>query len=147
SAEERADPRPDPLSCLTVRELLDTVETEVARLPEVYRLPVVLCCFEGLSQQEASVRLGWSPGSVRGRLERGRRGMDAGLGRRGGGGGGGGGWRGGGGRWLRAWRRRRSRAVWRRWPPPSLGWRGGRRGGGWLGAKSPLWRHPRRGAV
>jgi RNA polymerase sigma factor (sigma-70 family) len=67
------DPRPDPLAELTAREALQILDGEVRRLPEVYRLPVVLCCLEGLSQEDAARQLGWTPGSVRGRLERGRK--------------------------------------------------------------------------
>jgi WD40 repeat protein len=33
---------------------------------------VLLCCVEGLSREEAARRLGWSPGAVKGKLERGR---------------------------------------------------------------------------
>src|SRR5438445_493603 len=62
----------DPLEELTARELLTVLDEEVGRLPDAYRAAVVLCCVEGLSQEEATRRLGWSPGSVRGRLERGR---------------------------------------------------------------------------
>jgi RNA polymerase sigma factor (sigma-70 family) len=71
--EEPADPRPDPLSELTARELLTALDEEVRRLKEVYRLPVVLCCLEGLTLEEAARRLGWTTGSVKGRLERGRK--------------------------------------------------------------------------
>jgi RNA polymerase sigma factor (sigma-70 family) len=67
-----APPPRDPLEQLTARELLAFVDEEVRRLPEVYRLPVILCCLEGHTQEEAARRLGWSPGSVKGRLERGR---------------------------------------------------------------------------
>jgi RNA polymerase sigma factor (sigma-70 family) len=77
-----ASPR-DPLEELTARELLAFVDEEVRRLPEVYRLPVILCCLEGHSQEEAARRLGWSPGSVKGRLERGRARLHARLVRRG----------------------------------------------------------------
>ncbi len=80
---ELSDPRPDPLSQLTVRELLAAVEEEVQHLPKVYCLPVVLCCLEGLSQEEAADRLGWTAGSVKGRLERGRAQLRARLTRRG----------------------------------------------------------------
>jgi RNA polymerase sigma factor (sigma-70 family) len=74
-ARERKAPRrlpADPLAEITGRELVAAVDEELARLPEPFRAPVVLCCIEGLSQDEAARRLGWSPGSVKGRLERGR---------------------------------------------------------------------------
>jgi RNA polymerase sigma factor (sigma-70 family) len=83
SEEDPADPHPDPLSALTARELMTAVDLEVERLPEVYRLPVVLCCLEGLSQEEAARRLGWTAGSVKGRLERGRKQLHDRLARRG----------------------------------------------------------------
>ena len=77
------DPRPDPLAELTAREFLAAVDEEVLRLPEVYRLPVVLCCLEGRTREEAARRLGWSEGAVKGRLERGRARLHARLARRG----------------------------------------------------------------
>ncbi|MCI0462390.1 MAG: sigma-70 family RNA polymerase sigma factor [Gemmataceae bacterium] len=67
------DPHPDPLAQVSARDLLTTLEEEVQRLPETYRLPIILCCIEGLSQEEAAQRLGWPAGSVKGRLERGRK--------------------------------------------------------------------------
>src|SRR5262245_3134576 len=63
---------PDPLAEITARELVGVIDAELARLPEQFRAVVVLCCLEGLSQEEAARRLGWSAGSVKGRLERGR---------------------------------------------------------------------------
>jgi hypothetical protein len=68
---------------VSARDVLAVLDEEVQRLPEVYRLPVVLCCLEGLSQEEAAGRLGWSAGSVKGRLERGRARLHARLARRG----------------------------------------------------------------
>jgi RNA polymerase sigma factor (sigma-70 family) len=62
----------DPLSEITGRELVLVLDEELARLPEAYRLPLLLCAVEGLSREEAAQRLGWSPGAVKGRLERGR---------------------------------------------------------------------------
>jgi RNA polymerase sigma factor (sigma-70 family) len=80
---EPLDPHPDPLAELSARDLLTVLDEEVRRLPEAYRLPVLLCCVEGRSQEEAARQLGWTPGSVRGRLERGRRRLHARLLRRG----------------------------------------------------------------
>jgi hypothetical protein len=42
-------------------------------LPEVYRVPVVLCCLEGCTQDDAAAQVGWTAGSLKGRLERGRK--------------------------------------------------------------------------
>src|SRR4029077_11206109 len=64
---EPVDPHPDPLAELTARDLLAALEDEVQRLPAAYRLPVALCCLEGLSQEEAAGRLGCTPGSVKAR--------------------------------------------------------------------------------
>ncbi len=63
---------PSPLDELTVRDFLAVLDEELHQLPENYRAPLILCCLEGLSQEEAARRLGCSPGAVKGRLERGR---------------------------------------------------------------------------
>jgi RNA polymerase sigma factor (sigma-70 family) len=62
----------DPLAELSARELLAVLDEELQRLPEGHRLPLILCGLEGLSQDEAARRLGWSAGAIKGRLERGR---------------------------------------------------------------------------
>ncbi len=80
---EVPEARPDPLAELSVRELLGIVDEELLRLPERYRLPVLLCCLENKSQEEAARQLGWTPGSVKGRLERGRKRLHQRLARRG----------------------------------------------------------------
>ncbi len=66
-------PSPDPVADLSARELMAALDEELQRLPERYRLPLLLVYWQGLSQDEAARRLGWSPGSVKGRLERGRK--------------------------------------------------------------------------
>jgi RNA polymerase sigma factor (sigma-70 family) len=76
-------PPADPLAEVSGRELLRAVDEELGRLPEKFRLPVLLCCVQGLSREEAARQLGWSAGAVKGRLERGRRRLAARLTRRG----------------------------------------------------------------
>jgi RNA polymerase sigma factor (sigma-70 family) len=73
----------EPLDELTARELLLVLDEELQRLPEVYRLPLILCGMEGMTLEEAARRLGWSSGSVKGRLLRGRKRLHARLRRRG----------------------------------------------------------------
>src|SRR4051812_1065087 len=53
-------------------ELAAVVHQELARLPERYRLPVVLCDLEGHTHAEAARLLDWPVGSVSGRLSRAR---------------------------------------------------------------------------
>ena len=74
-----ARPEPDDLAAL---------HDELARLPDRYRLPVLLCLVEGLTHPAAAARLGWPVGTVAGRLSRAkallrdrltRRGVTAGL--------------------------------------------------------------------
>jgi RNA polymerase sigma factor (sigma-70 family) len=49
------------------------VQDEIARLPERFRAPVVLCCLEGLSYDLAARRLGVTEPTLRGRLHRARK--------------------------------------------------------------------------
>ncbi len=75
--EQEAQTRPsvprDPLDELTAREWLTVLDEELHTLPESVRAPLILCCLEGLSLEEAAKRLGCSSGAVKGRLERGRK--------------------------------------------------------------------------
>jgi RNA polymerase sigma factor (sigma-70 family) len=53
-------------------ELLCILNHEINRLPEKYRLPIVLCELEGLTRKEAAGQLDWPPGTVATRLARGQ---------------------------------------------------------------------------
>jgi len=56
----------------THHELRPWLHEEIHRLPEKYRVPVVLCYLEGLTHEEAADQLHWPTGTVKGRLSRAR---------------------------------------------------------------------------
>jgi RNA polymerase sigma factor (sigma-70 family) len=64
-------------------EQAEALHGEIDRLPDSFRLPVVLCYFEGLSPDEAARRLRWPSGTLRSRLVRARDKLRRGLIRRG----------------------------------------------------------------
>ena len=64
-------------------EIRGVLDEEMVALPEKYRVPLVLCYLEGLTNEEASRRLGWPPGSMSYRLARGRELLRRRLARRG----------------------------------------------------------------
>jgi RNA polymerase sigma factor (sigma-70 family) len=53
-------------------ELRPVLHEEVNRLPEKYRLPIILSYLEGKSNKEVAGVLGWPVGTVKGRLSRAR---------------------------------------------------------------------------
>jgi RNA polymerase sigma factor (sigma-70 family) len=53
-------------------ELRCVLDEELGRLPARYRMPLLLCYLHGKSRDEAAQELGWSVGTVKGCLERGR---------------------------------------------------------------------------
>jgi RNA polymerase sigma factor (sigma-70 family) len=64
-------------------ELRSVIDEEIRRLPERYRLPLVLCHVEGLRHEEVAHRLGCPIGTVESRLSRARQQLRARLTRRG----------------------------------------------------------------
>jgi RNA polymerase sigma factor (sigma-70 family) len=67
-ARTRSNDSPD----LSWREACATLHEELDRLPDTYRLPLILCYLEGLSRDEAATQLGRTLNSVKKSLERGR---------------------------------------------------------------------------
>jgi RNA polymerase sigma factor (sigma-70 family) len=59
------------------------IHEEIGRLPERYRVPVVLCYLGGVNQEDAAEQLGWPIGTVRSRLARARERLRGRLSRRG----------------------------------------------------------------
>ena len=72
-AKELAAARPAIVQVEEVRnDWLPLLDEQLSRLPDKYRLPIVLCDLEGRTRQEAALQLGWPEGTVAGRLARGR---------------------------------------------------------------------------
>jgi RNA polymerase sigma factor (sigma-70 family) len=76
-------PADDPLAELSVREARAILDEELARLPEKYRAPLVLCCLEGKTRDEAARHLGWTVPLLKSRLQQGRSRLHRRLSRRG----------------------------------------------------------------
>ena len=51
-------------------DLLGEIDRELSRLPDKYRIPIVLCELEGTTLKAAAEQLGWPIGTVSGRLSR-----------------------------------------------------------------------------
>jgi RNA polymerase sigma factor (sigma-70 family) len=77
------DPGASPGDAAERADLRAMLHEELTRLPEPFRAAIVLCHLEGLSHEEAALRLRWPIGTVRSRLARGRERLRGRLARRG----------------------------------------------------------------
>jgi RNA polymerase sigma factor (sigma-70 family) len=82
-ARSHASPAADPLAEVSGRELSNVLDQELSRLPEKYRAPLVLCCLEGRTRDEAAQQCGLSLDQLKRRLAKGRVLLRQRLGRRG----------------------------------------------------------------
>jgi RNA polymerase sigma factor (sigma-70 family) len=67
----------------TWAELRLVLDEELLRLPEKYRAPLLLCCLQGRTRDEAAEELGWTLCTLKMRLERARQRLRTRLARRG----------------------------------------------------------------
>jgi RNA polymerase sigma-70 factor (ECF subfamily) len=72
---------PTPSADESTEALSDEIQAALARLPDEFRVPVVLCDVADLSYEQISAALGVPVGTVRSRLHRGRRMLRAALSR------------------------------------------------------------------
>jgi RNA polymerase sigma factor (sigma-70 family) len=80
---KRTHSRPEPHVDPADSSYIPLLREEVNRLPEKHRQPVVLCCLEGKTCQEAAALLSCPVGTIKGRLWRARQALRVRLSRRG----------------------------------------------------------------
>jgi RNA polymerase sigma factor (sigma-70 family) len=87
SGSQELSPEPceniDPAARLVWQEVRQALDEELQRLPERLRSPLLLCYLSGLTRDEAARQLGWSLGTLKRRLEEGRKTLRIRLARRG----------------------------------------------------------------
>jgi hypothetical protein len=77
-------PEPEAVTRDLWDNLQPLLDQELSCLPDIYRLPILLCDLEGKAIKEASRQLGWPQGTLAGRLARGRKLLARRLAQRGG---------------------------------------------------------------
>jgi RNA polymerase sigma factor (sigma-70 family) len=82
-AKERAAVKPEARAEEVWADVRPVLDEELSRLPDKYRVPVVLCDLEGATRREAARRLGWPEGTLSTRLRAGRGRLARALARRG----------------------------------------------------------------
>src|SRR5207237_6615536 len=68
---------------LVWQEVRQALDEELQKLPERLRSPLLLCYLSGLTRDEAARQLGWSLGTLKRRLEEGRKALRSRLAKRG----------------------------------------------------------------
>ncbi len=68
----REMPEPEAVPHKHADELLARLDREMDRLPEKYRMPIILCELQGNTHRQTAEQLGWPVGTVSGRLSRAR---------------------------------------------------------------------------
>ncbi len=71
--EGRVPAQPEPMAASDSPDAaIEALERELSRLPEKYRIPIILCELEGNTHLETARQLGWPVGTVSSRLVRGK---------------------------------------------------------------------------
>jgi RNA polymerase sigma factor (sigma-70 family) len=70
--KEKQMARPEAIDDAPWQDLRPLIDRELNSLPEKYREPLLLCDLQGASRKAAALRLGWSEGTLSGRLSRAR---------------------------------------------------------------------------
>ena len=68
-AQDMPRPTPDRAAQASWQDLKPVLDEELDRLPEKYRLPLVLCYLQNKTNDEAATQLGWTRGTIAGRRE------------------------------------------------------------------------------